>query len=64
MSVLKHYIINGIVTDKKQAVLLVCIQNSGSSQMAGAYFNQIAGVKAVGFSTGNQVSDKVNPAVV
>ena len=45
-------------------MLFVCVQNVGHSQMAEAFFNQMAKGKAIGFSAGNQPADKVNPVVV
>lgn len=45
-------------------VLFVCVHNAGRSQMAEAFFNQIAKGKAKGFSAGTQPADKVNPVVV
>ncbi len=45
-------------------VLFVCVHNAGRSQMAEAFFNQMAKGKAKGFSAGTQPTDKVNPIVV
>ncbi len=45
-------------------VLFVCVHNAGRSQMAEAFFNQLAKGKAEGFSAGTQPSDKLNPVVV
>ncbi len=45
-------------------VLFVCVHNAGRSQMAQAFFNQIAKGKAKGLSAGTQPSDKVNPIVI
>jgi arsenate reductase len=45
-------------------ILFVCVHNAGRSQMAEAYFNQMAKGKAKGFSAGTQPADKVNPVVV
>ena len=45
-------------------VLFVCVHNAGRSQMAEAFFNQMAKGKARGFSAGTQLADKVNPVVV
>ncbi len=45
-------------------VLFVCTQNAGRSQMAEAFFNQMAKGKAKGFSAGTQPSDKVSFVVV
>ena len=49
---------------KMTRVLFVCVRNSGRSQMAEAFFNQIAEGKAQAYSAGTQPADKVNPAVV
>jgi arsenate reductase (thioredoxin) len=49
--------------DKKK-VLFVCVHNSGRSQMAEAFFNRLAGNKAVALSAGTQPALKVNPVVV
>jgi arsenate reductase len=45
-------------------VLFVCVHNAGRSQMAEAFFNQMAKGKAKGSSAGTQPSKKVNPVVV
>ncbi len=45
-------------------ILFVCVHNAGRSQMAQAFFNQMAKGKAKGFSAGTQPADKVNPVVV
>lgn len=45
-------------------VLFVCVHNAGRSQMAEAFFNQMAKGKAKGSSAGTQPSEKVNPTVV
>jgi len=45
-------------------ILFVCIHNAGRSQMAQAFFNQMAKGKAESFSAGTQPADKVNPIVV
>ena len=47
-----------------KTVLFVCIHNSGRSQMAEAYFNQLAGEKAKGVSAGTNPAISVNPVVV
>lgn len=47
-----------------KTILFVCVHNSGRSQMAEAFFNQVAGGKAQAFSAGTQPSDRVNPVVV
>jgi arsenate reductase len=48
--------------DKKK-VLFVCVHNSGRSQMAEAFFNHFAGVKASASSAGTQPASEINPTV-
>jgi arsenate reductase len=45
-------------------ILFVCVHNAGRSQIAEAFFNQMAKGKAKGFSAGTQPADKVNPIVI
>lgn len=45
-------------------VLFVCIHNSGRSQMAEAFFDQMAQDTAVAISAGTQPASQVNPTVV
>jgi arsenate reductase len=45
-------------------VLFVCVHNASRSQMAEAFFNQIAEGKAKASSAGTQPADKVNPTAV
>jgi len=47
-----------------KTVLFICVHNSGRSQMAEAFFNQIARGKARAISAGSHPADKVNPTVV
>ena len=47
-----------------KTVLFVCVHNSGRSQIAEAFFNQLAKGKAKAYSAGTQPADKVNPLVV
>lgn len=47
-----------------KTVLFVCVHNSGRSQMAEAFFNNLAGGKAQALSAGTQPADEVNPVVV
>jgi protein-tyrosine-phosphatase len=47
-----------------KTVVFVCVHNSGRSQMAEAFFNQIAAGKAIALSAGTQPGDKVHPVVV
>jgi arsenate reductase len=45
-------------------VLFVCVQNSGRSQMAEAFFNHMAKGKATATSAGTSPAKEVNPDVV
>ncbi len=47
-----------------KTVVFVCVHNSGRSQMAEAFFNQLAKGKAQAYSAGTQPADKVNPVVI
>ena len=47
-----------------KTVLFVCVHNSGRSQMAEAFFNQLAKGKAQAVSSGTQPAESVNPVVV
>ncbi|OGO01162.1 MAG: arsenate reductase [Chloroflexi bacterium RBG_13_53_26] len=47
-----------------KTVLFVCVHNSGRSQMAEAFFNHLAGGKAMAISAGTHPSDAVNPIVI
>lgn len=47
-----------------KTILFVCVHNSGRSQMAEAFFNQMARRKTRAYSAGTQPGDKVNPGVV
>lgn len=47
-----------------KTILFVCVHNSGRSQMAEAFFNQMAKGKAQAYSAGTQPADRVNPVVV
>ena len=47
-----------------KTVVFVCVHNSGRSQMAEAFFNQMAEGKAIALSAGTQPGDKVHPVVV
>ena len=47
-----------------KTVLLVCVHNSGRSQMAEAFFNQMAEGKALALSAGTEPASAVNPTVV
>jgi len=45
-------------------VLFICVHNAGRSQMATAFFNQMARGKAVALSAGTRPAPNVNPVVV
>ena len=47
-----------------KTVLFICVHNSGRSQMAEAFFNQLAKGKAHAISAGSSPGDKVNPVVI
>ena len=47
-----------------KVVLFVCVHNSGRSQVAEAFFNQLAKGKAQAYSAGTQPADTVNSVVV
>jgi arsenate reductase (thioredoxin) len=47
-----------------KTILFVCVHNSGRSQIAEAFFNQVAKGKAQAYSAGTQPADSVNPSVV
>jgi arsenate reductase len=47
-----------------KTVLFICVHNSGRSQMAEAFFNQLAKGKAKAISAGSHPADEVNPMVV
>lgn len=48
--------------DKKK-VLFVCVRNSGRSQMAEAFFNQLGGRKVIASSAGTHPDDQIDPVV-
>ena len=45
-------------------VLFVCVHNAGRSQMAEAFFNDVAGGRHRGISAGSQPENEVNPVAV
>jgi arsenate reductase len=47
-----------------KTVIFVCVHNSGRSQMAEVFFNQMAEGKAIALSAGTQPGDKVHPEVI
>ncbi|MBI4331923.1 MAG: arsenate reductase ArsC [Chloroflexi bacterium] len=46
-----------------KTVLFVCVHNSGRSQMAEAFFNQLARGNAKAISAGTDPADRVDPTV-
>jgi arsenate reductase len=48
----------------KPTVLFLCTHNAGRSQMALAFFNRLAGDRAVAYSGGSEPADQINPAAV
>jgi len=51
-------------TDKKPAVLFVCVHNAGRSQMAAAFLTALGQGRIEVRSAGSQPADTVNPAAV
>jgi arsenate reductase (thioredoxin) len=47
-----------------KTILFVCVHNAGRSQMAEAFFNQMAKGKARAISAGSKPTETVNPVVV
>ena len=47
-----------------KTVLFICLHNSGRSQMAEAFFNQLVRGEAKAISAGSQPADRVNPLAV
>jgi arsenate reductase len=45
----------------KPTVLFVCVHNSGRSQMAAAYMNELAGDRIEVLSAGSEPADQVHP---
>jgi protein-tyrosine-phosphatase len=52
------------MTDRRPAVLFVCVHNAGRSQMAAGYLHHLAGDRIEVLSAGTQPADEVNPAAV
>ena len=52
------------MTDRRPAVLFVCVHNAGRSQMAAGYLQHLAGDRIEVLSAGSQPADQVNPAAV
>ncbi|MDH5200594.1 MAG: arsenate reductase ArsC [Candidatus Bathyarchaeota archaeon] len=47
-----------------KTVLFVCVHNAARSQMAEAFFNEMAGGRHIGISAGSQPAEGVNPVSV
>jgi protein-tyrosine-phosphatase len=45
-------------------VLFLCVHNAGRSQMAMAWFDHLAGGRAIALSGGSEPAEQVNPAAV
>lgn len=52
------------MTDRRPAVLFLCIHNAGRSQMAAGWLRHLAGDRVEVFSGGSEPADQVNPAAV
>ena len=50
--------------DAVPTVLFLCVHNAGRSQMAPAWFNHLAGNRAIALSGGSEPGAEVNPAAV
>jgi protein-tyrosine-phosphatase len=53
-----------VTADGRPAVLFLCVQNAGRSQMALGFFQHLAGDAAVAWSGGSEPASQVNPAAV
>jgi arsenate reductase len=54
-----------MVTDRESpAVLFLCVQNAGRSQMAAGWLRHLAGDRVRVYSGGSEPADAVNPAAV
>jgi len=52
------------MTEKKAAVLFVCVHNAGRSQMAAGYLQHLAGDRVQVLSAGTEPKDQVNPSAI
>lgn len=52
------------MSNDKPAVLFLCTHNAGRSQMAMAFFKNLAGDRAVVISGGSEPAAEVNPAAI
>jgi arsenate reductase (thioredoxin) len=51
-------------TDRKPAILFLCVHNAGRSQMAAGWLRHLAGDRVEVLSAGSDPGDHVNPAAV
>jgi len=56
--------VEGKADDGLPTVLFLCVHNAGRSQMALAWFNHLAGDRAVAWSGGSEPGHEVNPAAI
>ena len=47
-----------------KTVLFICVHNAARSQMAEAFFNEMAGGRHIGISAGSQPAEGINPVTV
>jgi arsenate reductase (thioredoxin) len=47
-----------------KTVIFICVHNAGRSQMAEAFFNQLAGGRARAISAGSKPAETINPVAV
>lgn len=52
------------MSEKKAAVLFVCVHNAGRSQMAAGYLQHLAGDRVRVLSAGTEPKDQVNPSAI
>jgi len=49
---------------RTKTVLFICVHNAARSQMAEAFFNEMAGGRHIGISAGSQPAEGINPVTV
>ena len=52
------------MSEKRTAVLFVCVHNAGRSQMAAGYLQHLAGDRVQVLSAGTEPKDQVNPSAI
>ena len=52
------------MSEKKAAVLFVCVHHAGRSQMAAGYLQHLAGDRVQVLSAGTEPKDQVNPSAI